>query len=572
MFSRLSTLALMTCTAAIASPALAAAGEPAPAPQADAALAERIAALVERSYPADEPGVAVVVTRAGELVYSGGRGIAAKAREEGASGAPIAADTRFRYASITKQFTAAVILQLVQEGSLSLDDSLSDMLPDYPGAGGEATLRQLLNHTSGIKSYTGMPGWMVEANTARAFTTSELIAEFADQPVDFAPGEAFAYNNSAYIILGAIIERVTGAPWYEAVDARIARPLGLTSLGYRTDESATPGFATGYSDEGEDRFGASQAIHPSVPGPAGSLSGTVGDLARWNAALHGGEVLDREHYAMMIAPTAIPGGEDSPYGFGLGNSEIRGRPAIGHSGGIFGFVTDSVYLPQEDLFVAVLANSDTPPVGPGTTMARIAALVLGDPHPQFTATTPDLAALEPFFGVYEISPGVTRQFFARDGQLYTIRSGARRSEVFAAGEGRFFYGPDSLNWFALRLGDDGIPVMAMHQGGAEVAEIALRSGSLPDTVEIPRATLERYRGSYRTPVGVAVLAVREDGVLTIKLESQPAFALVPTGDGEFAIEEVGAAVTMVEDADAVTGLTIRQGGQELPGERIGDAE
>jgi len=155
----------------------AAAAEPAPD------LRARAQAILDGSYPADGPGAAVIVTRHGETIYSAGRGLADVEAHR-----PITPDTVFRMGSITKQFTASVILQLVQEGRISLDDPLSRFLPDYPQPGASATVRQLLNHTSGVQSYTGIRGWMVEANTNRPFTTEQMIAEFRDLPSPTRPG------------------------------------------------------------------------------------------------------------------------------------------------------------------------------------------------------------------------------------------------------------------------------------------------------------------------------------------------------------------------------------------------
>lgn len=527
----------------------------------DPAEVAAMRSLLEASYKADEPGVAVIVMRGDTLVYTDGIGVA-----DAESGAPIGADTVFRYASITKQFAAATLLQMVDEGLLSLDDPLSKFLPDYPGDGAAVTVRQLLNHTSGIKSYTGIPGWMVAANTARASTGEEMVAVFADQPLDFTPGTAYAYNNSGYYLVGMVIEAVSGRPWYEELDRRIAQPLALSTLAYRTDEAAQAGFATGYTLAGDGPFGASQPVHPSVPGAAGALSGTVGDMARWSRALHGGEVLEAQTYAAMIAPTVLANGEEVNYGFGLGLDDVRGRPTIGHSGGIFGFTTDSIYLPDKDLFIAVFANSDSPAIRPGTTMRRLAAIAIGDPYVQLAEAAPDMAAIAPWLGVYDMGDGETRTFFERDGKLYTLRSGRREMEVFFAGEDRFFYGPDSLTWFSMVRNGEGTPVMEMHQFGANDADLSTRIGDVPQmaSFDVPHEVLQSYVGSYDSAIGTLVVAMAEDGRLTGKLGLQPAFPLVPESATRFAVEGVDATIAFTVTDGAVAGLTIAQGGQELP--------
>lgn len=544
---------------------VAAAASPVPLLAVDENFAQRAQALVEAAYPADAPGAAVIVTEGGKVVYVGASGMADIAR-----GTPITAETVFRLGSITKQFAAAALLQLVAEGKLSLDDPLSKFVSGYPEPGASATVRQLLNHTSGIQSYTGIPGWMVEAKTSRAYTTADLIAEFRDQPAAFQPGEKWDYNNSGYVLVGAVIEAVAGKPWHAVVRERLTAPLGLTAIRYGGEEARTPGFAGGYTQVDAGAFTASQKIDMSVPHAAGALIGTVGDLARWSHALHHGKVLPSSLYSEMIASTALPDGESAPYGYGIGQAKVRDVAAIGHGGGIFGFSTDSVYVPEKDLFVAVFTNADSGIASAGMTMNRIAAEALGNPYPVFRETPFDVAALEGAFGVYDIDGGeVTRRFFARDGQLFTQRSGAGESRVYYAGDNRYYYGPNSLNWFELVRVSDGTYAMLMHQNGADEAERAVRTGPLPvvTSIVLPLDALAAYEGSYTSAMAPIVVALDQSGALTLKFGGQPAGKLRAIGEARFAAVGVDAQVEFQRSEDKVTGLVIYQGGRELPATR-----
>jgi D-alanyl-D-alanine carboxypeptidase len=537
------------------------------APPAD--LQARADALVERTWPADGPGAAVIITQGGRTIYARGRGLAnVEART------PISPDTVFRLGSITKQFTSSVIMQLVQEGRIGLDDPLSRFLPDYPQSGASATVRQLLNHTSGVQSYTGIPGFMgSDANTNRPYTTAQMVDLFRDLPSPTRPGEAWNYNNSGYVLLGAIIEQVTGKAWHEAVAERITRPLGLTTIRYGVGEERIPNMARGYTRD-DDVVRLARPIHMSVPHAAGALTGTVRDLAGWAQALHHGRVVSAQSYAQMVQPAALPEGRTHPYGFGLGLGDLRGRATVGHGGGIFGFGTASTYVPSEDLFVAVFTNSDTHDIAPDVTMNRLAALALGDPYPEFTAVALDMAAVEPLTGLYRIDGATAeRRFFARDGKLYTQRADGPPQEVFSAGGGRFFYGPASLTWFQIRPAADGAHVMEMHQEGAQQAERALRTGPVPAeaaAVTLPRNVLERYVGAYRMPIGQLTVAVDSEGALTAQLPGQPPVHLDATSETEFRVREVGAALVFTVENGRVTRATIRQGGRELSGERVAD--
>lgn len=540
-------------------------GSAAAAPPAD--LEARADAIVEAAYPADGPGAAVIITQGGRTIYARGRGLAdVEART------PITPDNVFRLGSITKQFTAVVILQLVQEGRISLDDPLSRFIPDYPQPGASATVRQLLNHTSGIQSYTGIPGWMAGDNPARARTTDEMIAEFRDRPPPNRPGQVWAYNNSGYVLLGAIIERVTGTPWHQAIEERIARPLGLTTIGYGAEREDRPGMARGYT-ETEGQVAPMRRLHMSVPHAAGALIGTAGDLARWSHALHRGRVVSPEMYAQMIRPAPLPEGRTHPYGMGLAFDQVRGRATIDHSGGIFGFSTYGTYMPSEDVFVAVLANSDDPASPPGLLAARLAALAIGDPYPSFTPAPVDAAAIAPLLGIYRIGEGeVTRRFFSRDGKLYTMRDGGEDLEVFPAGGDRFFYGPNSLSWFRMARSADGAHVMEMYSNGTITAERAVRTGDVPaeaPAFAVSRAVLESYVGRYVTGGPIAEIALGEDGRLTIQLSGRPAVPLRAVSATEFIVQRVNARIVFHGENGQVNRLVIHQGERQIEGRREG---
>lgn len=451
--------------------ALAALTASAPALALPPGFARQADALLASSYPSDGPGASVVVSEHGRIVYRGARGLADIAAKR-----PITPATVFRMGSITKQFAAATILQLAAEGKLSLADPISTYLPDYPN-GRSISIAQLLNHTSGIQDYTEISGWMVEANVDRPYTTQQLIAVFKDRPAPSKPGEKWAYNNSGYILVGAVIEAVTHKPWYEAVEERIARPLGLSTIRYGGEERRIAAMATGYT-MGPNGVAPSMKIDMSVPGAAGALVGTPGDLAKWADALHHGRVVTASYYARMIAPTTLADGSTVPYAFGLENEEVRGHPAIGHSGGIFGFTSDSLYIPGEDLFVAVFSNSDAPQTAVETTTRRLAAMAVGSPFPTFAAVPFDIKTAEPMLGLYKFKD-TERVFGIRNGKLFTKRSDGPETAVLYAGRNRFFYGPGELSWFAIREEAPGKFVFERHADGAEQIDLGVRTGPAP---------------------------------------------------------------------------------------------
>jgi CubicO group peptidase (beta-lactamase class C family)/ketosteroid isomerase-like protein len=433
----------------------------------------RAEVMLDAAYPADGPGATVIVTRHGHTIFAGAHGLANLAART-----PLHPDSVIRMGSLTKQLTAAVLLQLVDQGRVYLDDPLSKYLPDFPAPGRDATVRQLLDHTSGIQSYTAIPGFMTEANTSRHYTTDQLIAVFRDKPPVSKPGEQWAYDNSGYVLAGAIIEKVTGKPWYQVMNERLTGPLGLTSIRYG-DDKATPRWASGYTRrDGVIRL--AQQIDMSAPQAAGGLVGSVDDFARWTYALHHGRVLKPATYAQMTTPTKLPDGSTKDYGLGLEIGDIQGARTYEHSGGIFGATTEAIYLPAQDVFVGVFANSDAAATDPNVLARRLAALTIGKPYPEFTVKPADPAALASAFGVYRNGQSGEHRFFQRDGRLFLQNADGPAREVFAAGDNRFFFGPGHLEWFQIARSPGRPPVIQYHADGGANMSGATWVGPVPE--------------------------------------------------------------------------------------------
>lgn len=518
--------------------------------------------LLAEAYAANGPGAAVIVTENGKTVYAAGRGLADIERKT-----PIGPATIFRMGSITKQFTAAAVLRLAEEGKLSLDDPLSKYLPTYPTPGSSATVRQLLSHTGGMMPYTAIPSVMEEAQTGRPYTTVQLIALFKDVPPPSQPGERYQYNNSGYVLLGAILETVTGKSWDQAVGDLVIAPLKLATIRTGIGADGTPGMAIGYTEK-DGTVSVAQKINMSVPHAAGALVGTVGDLAIWGNALHNGKVVSPASYTGMTGSVTTADGKTEPYGYGLQTGDVRGHKEIGHGGGIFGFSSDSFYLPKQKIFVAVFANSDSPQTSPGMVARRLAALAVNDPYPTFTKVAIDLKTLEPAFGVYAFDT-VNRTFFTRDGKLFMQREGGGALEVFPTGKNRFFYGSESLSWFEFVGDPAGARRIAFYPEGVSKATMASRTGPPPidkPAVLNPAATLDMYAGSYTSMAGIFVFK-HEGEALTVKLGAQPAFPLKAISATEFEIPQVGVRIRFNVKEGKAGSITLFQAGQEIEGVR-----
>jgi len=346
----------------------AAGAQPLPAP----AAVRRIADSLTRAFVAERgaPGVAVAVVRGKDTLLLQGYGMADIENE-----APATARSVFRIGSVTKQFAAAAVMQLVEQGNLRLDGPIGEHLPQLPETWKPVTVRQLLNHTSGIPSYTSLgPVWA--ARWGEEMVPDTIVALTSGKPFDFAPGTSWSYNNTGYVLLGMLIEKATGRSWGDDVIERFAKPLGLSDTRNCMNEPVIPRRADGY----ENKDGAwvnTKYLAMSQPFAAGALCSTVGDLVRWNRALHTGKVVSAESYRMMTTAEGAASRGARQYGFGLGVDSVAGRKAISHGGGIHGFITANTWVPSAELSVTVLSNSGS--AKSGELLRKLAHAALGVP-------------------------------------------------------------------------------------------------------------------------------------------------------------------------------------------------
>ncbi len=302
------------------------------------------------SFPADGPGATALLMRDGEVLF---RGAVGQANLE--LGVPMQPDHVLRIGSITKQFTAAAILLLQEQGRLDVDDDITRYLPDFDTQGAEITIAQLLSHTSGIFSFTDIPGYWRGDLIRNDVTVDELVALFADKPMQFAPGTRFAYSNSGYTLLGLIIERVSGKSYAEFLRSEIFEPLGTNDTQYG-GLHVIHRRASGYEVDRHGRYWNALPISMTHPYAAGALVSTVDDLARWTTALFGGEILSDESVREMTTPVLLTDGTDTEYGFGLYARDRDGLRVISHSGGIHGFSSSALWLPDQQIYAVVLSN------------------------------------------------------------------------------------------------------------------------------------------------------------------------------------------------------------------------
>jgi CubicO group peptidase (beta-lactamase class C family) len=356
---------------------------PSPAPAVDpiAAAADAVAAkLIAGKHV---PGVAIGVSNGGTVVFERGYGYADVAKKT-----PVTADTQFEIGSITKQFTAACIMQLVEAGKLSLDDHLGSFVSDY-FIGRGVTVRQLLAQQSGIPEYLDGPGAVSAAGT-QAATYATMLARVSAMPLEFAPGTRYKYSNTNYILLGRIVEIASGEPYERYVREHIFAPAGMTQSAFIADESTLPSMAKGYAPT-SNGFGPAPPLRDDWAWSAGAIVSTVGDILKWDAALLAGKIVKPADVALMRTDATTVAGATTGYGFGWLVDAVGGHPRIWHNGATFGFHAVNQTFPTEGEAVVVLVNS--------------AVFVEGDIAPIFAAT--HLDAAQPTNGAAGELPAVT---------------------------------------------------------------------------------------------------------------------------------------------------------------------
>jgi len=381
---------------------------------------------VVQSYVSDKQFMgSVLVARGGTTVFDKGYGFANLEWN-----IPNTPTTKFRLGSITKQFTAASILLLEERGKLKTDDPVKKYIPDAPAAWDKVTIYNLLTHTSGIANFTSFPDY---ASTETAPTTPEkLVARFRDKPLEFQPGEKWNYSNSGYVLLGYLIEKISGQTYEQFVQQNIFSPLGMKDSGYDSHRTIMQRRATGYtpSDNGPVNAGY---IDMSIPFSAGALYSTTEDLLRWEQGLFSGKVLSATSFEKMTTPFK------QDYACGLGVRIVSGHKVIEHGGGIEGFNTQLAYYPDDKLTVVVLANlKEGAPDGIATKMAAVAhgeKVVLISERKEVKVPTNLLAE---YVGSYELQPNFVMVVSLKGDQLITQITGQPEVPIFAESEKMFF--------------------------------------------------------------------------------------------------------------------------------------
>ncbi|AUD02059.1 serine hydrolase [Spirosoma pollinicola] len=550
--------------------------------------AAKIDALVQQYVTNRQFNGSVLVAEKGQVIFKKGYGMANMEWN-----IPNAPDTKFRLGSITKQFTAMLIMQLVEKGKLKLAGKVTDYLPDYPKATGDKiTIHHLLTHTSGIPNYTNFPKFF-ETLSRDPVTPESFTKKFDSMPLDFEPDTKFSYSNSGYFLLGVIIEKVTGKSYADVLTENILKPAQLANTGYDLFSPILPKRATGYEKK-NGGYVNSPYLDMTIPYAAGSMYSTVEDLYRWDQALYTDKLLSASGKVTMYTPFL----DSYAYGWGVRNAKIGQLKdsllVIEHTGGINGFNTIISRLPKDKQLVVLLNNTggaplsdirknilrilyDQPIEAPKKPIADLLRQsVQSDPlektKQKLTAWKADKA-----YNASEEDVNVVGYELLRDGKTKEAIT------VFTLNAEAY---PNSFNVYDSR----GEAYKAMGNKAAAIQDykksVALNPRNtngyamlkeLGESVEAPKevvvavdsATLASYVGTYQLAPAFSIAIILKADRLFGQATGQPMVELFPESKTKFFLKVVDAQVTFISnDKGEVEQLVLHQNGQDIPGKRM----
>jgi CubicO group peptidase (beta-lactamase class C family) len=548
-------------------------------PSFAATHAERIDALISAYNKMRQFNGSALVAEKGSVILQKGYGLANMEWQ-----IPNTPDTKFRLGSITKQFTSMVIMQLVSEGKIKLDDKITTYLPDYrKDTGDKVTVRNLLTHTSGIPSYTSIPGFF-QNQSRDPYAVSDFVKKYTMGDLEFEPGSKYVYDNSGYFLLGAIIERVSGKSYEKNLQERIFDPLGMKDSGYDHSNTVIAHRASGYvlTPGGYEN---APYLDMTIPFAAGSLYSTVADLYKWDRALYTDKLLSPELKKAVFTPNL----NDYAFGWVVRKSKLDNQAEVNmvmHGGGINGFNTTINRFPDTQDLIVLLDNTSRG--DKLDDLARGIADILHDvepPQPRISLVDELMKTLEHGVGLQavaryrELKEKSRAQYDFREPELnrlgYQLLQRGRVDDAIQIFQLNVQEYPNSWNVYdslgeayaahgdrdlAIKTYKKSIELNPKNTNGVD----ALKRLEQP-AVTVDTATLEKYVGTYSLAPGFNLAITREGNKLFAQATGQPRVELAADSLTEFHILAVQASISFAPDGSA---LTLHQGGRDVAAKRI----
>lgn len=400
-------------------------------------------------------GTALVAQR-GHILLKKGYGV-----KDAGSNSFNDAGTIYQIGSVTKQFTAALILRLQEQGKLSVKDKLSKYFPDYPN-GDKITIENLLTHTSGIYNYTNDSKFMVNEIT-NSYNLEKILALFKDKPLDFEPGTKYNYSNSGYSLLGYIIEKVTGDSYESVMREMILQPLQMEHSGFDFTHFKSTDKAIGYMVLNEELKTIAPIVDSSISYSAGSLYSTVDDLYKWERGIYSNKILKQDSWKIAFSPYK------NKYGYGWMIDTLYGKLINTHGGGIHGFNSNLLRIPQEEIVIILLNNKSNPFLSEIT--KGIAAILLDQkyelPVERLQIAVAD-SILQQYAGVYELTPAFKITITLQDHNLQAQATGQSPAAIYPQKDNLFFYKVVDAQIEFFKAPDGKIDKLVLYQNGRQI--------------------------------------------------------------------------------------------------------
>ncbi len=526
----------------------------------DGKLFQHFDKILSEQFKPDEPGATVLVARQGKVIYRKALGMANMELN-----VPMEMENVFWIASIGKQFTAIAILQLMEQGKLNLQDEITRFIPDYPTQGNTITIEHLLTHTSGIHNFSGMED--PEKKLAFDCTPNEVIDFFKNLPMRFVPGTKWEYSNSGYFLLGYIIEVITGQPYSAYLEENILKPAGMTHSLYASDTRIIPKRVDAYS-YGEMGYENSQPRNITHVYSAAAIQSTVEDFFKWHQALWQHTLVKKETLDRAFTSVKLTNGNEADYGYGWRLGNIYDSPSIWHGGGISGFGTTEMYLPEEDVFVVVFANCDCQ--YPKEIASRLAALAAGRPF-EHKEMAEDNTHLEEYTGLYESENGLQRIITVSENQLYSQVGRGPTSKLKAYQKDKYFFDADAMQTmeFARDMEGSVIALTTIKLTGVELWNKTNKP--IPDTngIKVNEEILVTYLGEYEITTEMSFLVTKEEDRMFVQAPEQEKLEMFAESETKFFLKVNDAQFEFVkDDTGQITSVILNQGGRTIEAMKV----
>lgn len=535
--------------------------------------------LLKSSYPQKDPGISVLISENGVPVFKKGYGMS-----DLKTGSKTDPENVYAIGSMTKQFTAAGILILANEGKLKLEDDIKKYLPDYNSHGKTITVENCLTHSSGIPSFTEIKDFdkLYQKKSSR----DDVLKFFQDEELLFNPGTDFSYSNSAYFLLGLIIEHVSGMSYEDFIQKNIFDKAGMKHSYFGDWDKKFSKFATGYEPSEKESYVKASYFDWSWPFSAGNILSTTGDLLIWNNALVSEKLIPVSLLKKAWTPYILADGVNSNYGYGwnvthLGNNSYT---IVRHGGAINGFLSDGIYIPEKKIFIAALSNNSGK--SPDAVMNKMLLKILDISDEEPAAINLDKSTFDEYTGAFEVNRNGARLLknFSDDKQyrfvmnggdsLIMSRTGGSKFGLFPYEKDKFFAKNSGKRFEFIRNNEGNITALKVFDypvtfGPADVClKVNVEIPSERKEITLTPEAMKIFEGEYELQPGFILKFFVEDGKLYIQPTGQEKLIMHPETDNKFFLKEVDAQAEFIQDSDGTVNKLIFTQGRKFECKRI----